>query len=144
MALPICSALNPTPHRMESGCPWGAEGAGTRQLLFPAARAAQVQYRQAATGTSQQMERRQDSGLSTTGSVRRTDRVGSTEALTTSPGTDPARLPADIWGSRASVTLPILPLFHVSPPALPEQGDVARFPHMSLLLRGHSGRFTGP
>lgn len=56
----------------------------------------------------------------------------------------PAPLPADIWGSRGSVTQPILSLFHVSPTALPKQGDVALLPHMLLLLQGHSGSSTRP
>lgn len=56
----------------------------------------------------------------------------------------PARLSSDIWGSRGSITLPMLSLLHVSPTALPKQGDVALLPHMLLLHRGHSGSCTGP
>lgn len=123
-ALPICCArdgMNPSTPSDGSGhlgglrIPWGAEEAGTLGCCSLAARAAQVQKVQAATGTLEQMERTVATGralllLSSRGTEQGGECSACTAGFNSQPRhrlcAHPACLPSDTWGSRAQPHCP--------------------------------------
>lgn len=167
VALPVCSApsqMNPKPHSDGVRMPLGVGGGRDMSVVIPWQqvwpRCSKCQQPQgpcsrwrghppqchraqlccclalwaSLIGTKQGRDHKELSHLC---------RQALTASPSPSPRTDPACPPGDISGaSRVQSHKPVLWLFHVSPRALPKQGDVALLPPLTVLLHGLLGSCT--